>query len=1258
MKTIIHYLLNKNILATIACMVGFFASAQTTNIPDANFEQALIDLGYDTVLDGQVLTANINTVTSLDVESKNLTNLTGIEDFTALEFLSVTNNLLTNLNLSQNTNLTELRCDSNELTSINISQNTALERLWLTGNDLTALDVSQNTNLVDLRCANNPFTSLDVSNNPNLEYLVIYWSSLEVLDVSQNINLTHLDVNGSDYLTTLNVKNGTNYLITYFDATNSPNLYCIQVDNAAYSTTNWTDIDATTSFSSFCQDYYAYIPDDNFEQALIDLGYDDVLDNYVLTHNINTLTSLNVSSKNISNLSGIQFFTALETLACENNLLITLDVSQNHNLETLSCYNNQLTNIYIQDNSNLKSLSCYGNQLEVLYLGMNNMVEEIHCFNNQITDIYLLNNTTLQTLNCYGNAIKVLDLTQSPNLNFLRCDNNQLKVLDVKNGANTQITYFNTSNNPDLSCINVDDANYATINWTNVDASTSFSEACANYYTAIPDPNFEAVLIDNLLDLAVDGRVLTENIRTVPEINFLNNRSISNLTGIEAFEALKNLDCEYNNLTSLDVSQNTALERLRCDNNQLSELNVSQNSNLILLDFDYNQISTIDVSQNSNLKNLSSDHNLLTTLDVSLNTLLYDIHCANNQLTSLNIKNGNNANFISFDAKDNPNLSCVEVDDVIYANANLSTGINGVTVFSEDCTPSYTAIPDVNFEQALIDLGYDTVIDGQVLTSNINTVTTLNVYNKNISNLNGIQDFTALEELNCAANQLAVFDVSQNLNMETLYCFQNQLQVLDVSNNTQLTYLDCSYNQLTVLDVDQNQYLERLYCTNNDLLVLDVSLNGDLYTLSCYSNNLHGLNVANANNTNFNLFQANNNPNLTCIQVDDATYATANWTDVDATASFSDFCYTLIPDTNFEQALMDLGLDNFMDGQVQTSNINGVINLNVSNKNIADLTGIEDFVSLEILDCSNNNLTSLDFSNNFQLFFLDCHANDLTSLNVNNNTNLASLDCSNNQLTILNVTHKNDLLVLNADMNQLSQLDVSQNNNLEWLTCNFNLLTSLDVSSNPALLSLTLTGNQITTLDLSQNLNLQYLYCDSNQLQALDVSLQTDLIHLHCSTNQLTALDVSQNTSLITLRGYSNLYTAINLANGNNAAMTDVNLIANPNLTCIQIDNGFTPPTDSSWQKDATASYSDSCSTLGIETTTIDTLKVYPNPVKDYLTITSKTPLTLQLYNVQGQLVKIIEVVRNTTVDFNGLPSGVYFLRSKGNSMYKKIIKR
>ena len=58
--------------------------AQNTYVPDNNFEQALIDLGYDDTLDDSVLTVNISGVTSLDVEYQEISDLTGIAGFTAL----------------------------------------------------------------------------------------------------------------------------------------------------------------------------------------------------------------------------------------------------------------------------------------------------------------------------------------------------------------------------------------------------------------------------------------------------------------------------------------------------------------------------------------------------------------------------------------------------------------------------------------------------------------------------------------------------------------------------------------------------------------------------------------------------------------------------------------------------------------------------------------------------------------------------------------------------------------------------------------------------------------------------------------------------------------------------------------------------------------------------------------------------------------------------------------------------------------------
>ena len=107
----------------------------------------------------------------------------------------------------------------------------------------------------------------------------------------------------------------------------------------------------------------------------------------------------------------------------------------------------------------------------------------------------------------------------------------------------------------------------------------------------------------------------------------------------------------------------------------------------------------------------------------------------------------------------------------------------------------YTTIPGENFEQALIDLGYDDVIDGKVLTENISSIDSLGVSRKKISDLSGIEAFTSLKRLDCRRNKLTSLDVSNNTALAELHCRDNQLISLDVSNNTALIYFYCSGNK-------------------------------------------------------------------------------------------------------------------------------------------------------------------------------------------------------------------------------------------------------------------------------------------------------------------------------------------------------------------------------------------------------------------------------------------------------------------------------
>ena len=151
--------------------------------------------------------------------------------------------------------------------------------------------------------------------------------------------------------------------------------------------------------------------------------------------------------------------------------------------------------------------------------------------------------------------------------------------------------------------------------------------------------------------------------------------------------ALAALACPLNQLTSLDLSANSALLQLGCSFNQLTSLNISANSTLDGLNCSNNQLPSLDLSANSALTSLNCSNNQLPSLDLSANSVLIGLSCSSNQLTSLNLQNGNNVNMsnYSFDAHENPDLSCIEVDDATYSTANWIY-IDSASSFSEDCS--------------------------------------------------------------------------------------------------------------------------------------------------------------------------------------------------------------------------------------------------------------------------------------------------------------------------------------------------------------------------------------------------------------------------------------------------------------------------------------------------------------------------------------------------------------------------------------------
>ncbi|MDR1056131.1 MAG: fimbrillin family protein [Prevotellaceae bacterium] len=249
---------------------------------------------------------------------------------------------------------------------------------------------------------------------------------------------------------------------------------------------------------------------------------------------------------------------------------------------------------------------------------------------------------------------------------------------------------------------------------------------------------------------------------------------------ITEFNCGRNWNTGVNNqLTSLDVSKNTALTELHCDNNQLSSLDLSKNTVLTELYCYGNQLSTLDLSKNTALTSLQCGYNQLSSLDVGKNTALTGLACNNNQLSTLDL--------------------------------SKNTALTGLAC---------------NYNQlSALDLSKNTELT--YLICYINQLSSLDI-SKN----------TALTRLDCRGNQLSSLDISKNTALTYLLCNSNQLSALDLSKNTELTSLVCGENPLGTLDVSKNTVLTRLDCTGNQLSTLDLSKNTELTYLWCNGNQL------------------------------------------------------------------------------------------------------------------------------------------------------------------------------------------------------------------------------------------------------------------------------------------------------------------------------------------------------------------------------------------------------------------------------------
>jgi uncharacterized repeat protein (TIGR01451 family) len=248
------------------------------------------------------------------------------------------------------------------------------------------------------------------------------------------------------------------------------------------------------------------------------------------------------------------------------------------------------------------------------------------------------------------------------------------------------------------------------------------------------------------------------------------------------------------------------------------------------------------------------------------------------------------------------------------------------------------------------------------------------------------------------------------------------------------------------------------------------------------------------------------------------------------------------PDANFKDALVntlsvdtngdnigDADADKDDDGEINVSEALEVTYLNVSNKEISSLEGIENFKNLEKIYCSKNQLTSLNIEELTNLRYLKCSFNQLTSLIVQGLTNLYHLDCNNNQLISLNPQGLTSLIYLDCNQNEIIDLNLNGLINLRYLECGNNKLKSLDLQGLVNLTTLDCYNNQLASLNLEGLTNLTSVECFINKLTSLNLKGLTNLTKLNCFINQLPSLNLNELTSLSELNCGDNQLTSLDV---------------------------------------------------------------------------------------------------------------------------------
>ena len=402
------------------------------------------------------------------------------------------------------------------------------------------------------------------------------------------------------------------------------------------------------SFRSLHDGTFIIFEDSNFETFCL-WNFDSNKDGQISIGEVDKITELDISRKNISTIPEIQYFTSLTTLDCSNNQLTSLDMSGCTSLQTLNCSYNQLTSLDVSGYTSLQTLNCnHCNSMTFLNVSGCTNLTTLDCSNNFLRSLDVSGCISLQTLDGNWNIWTSLDVSECTSLQTLNCDHcNSMGSLNVS--GCTSLTTLNCNQCNSMTFLNVSGCtSLMTLNCKNCLSPLSLN---ASGCTSLAKFDYRIYKED-------DTRFTYLNMSGCTNLRYLDCRGGHLLTylNVSGCTNLEELNCKYNdNLTFLDASKCVSLKILECGSLKLSSLNVSECTKLWKLDCSNNQLTSLNVSECTKLGNLDCRSNQLTSLNVDGCTNLDILDCGNNQLTSLDVRRCTNLTYLY--CMDNPNLT-------------------------------------------------------------------------------------------------------------------------------------------------------------------------------------------------------------------------------------------------------------------------------------------------------------------------------------------------------------------------------------------------------------------------------------------------------------------------------------------------------------------------------------------------------------------------------------------------------------------------